>query len=95
MDGNEILMGIVLTIYLLPGIIALQRKHKNANPLFIVNLFFGWTFIGWVGCLAWSLSYQEPRPATAKQPEPANGIGKWIDSPTPNRSTVDTSRLGQ
>ena len=40
----------------MPAIIAAQRGHVNANSIFVMNLFFGWTIIGWVGCLAWSVS---------------------------------------
>jgi hypothetical protein len=25
-------------------------------PIFILNLFFGWSLLGWVICLAWSFS---------------------------------------
>ena len=43
-------------IYLLPAIVALNRVHPNGMPIFIVNLFFGWTLLGWVICLAWAFS---------------------------------------
>lgn len=43
-------------IYLLPAIVALNRAHPNGMPIFIVNLFFGWTLLGWVICLAWAFS---------------------------------------
>jgi hypothetical protein len=78
-DSSNIGLLILGALYLLPGIIASARKHKNRDPIFIVNLFFGWTFIGWVGCLAWSLSHQE-RPALAKQPASESQLGKWIES---------------
>lgn len=44
-----------LAFYLLPTIIALFRHHPNSIPLGIINTVFGWTLIGYVGCLAWSL----------------------------------------
>lgn len=38
----------MLALYFVPWIMAAQRHHRNAAPIGIVNLFFGWTFIGWV-----------------------------------------------
>lgn len=50
-----VLIGILLC-YLLPSVIAYVRDHRNSIPIFIVNLFFGWTLLGWVICLAWAFS---------------------------------------
>jgi hypothetical protein len=43
-----------LAIYFLPTIIAMARGHKNTAAILVVNMFLGWTFLGWVGALAWS-----------------------------------------
>lgn len=42
-------------IYFLPTIIAFSRAHPNRWPVFLINLFFGSTGIGWLGALIWSL----------------------------------------
>lgn len=47
-----LLLGIA--IYFLPAIIAYKKKHANRTIILIINIIFGWTFIGWVGCLVWS-----------------------------------------
>jgi uncharacterized membrane protein len=44
-----------LAVYLLPTIIAAFRRHPNALAIFLIDFLFGWTFIGWVGALIWSL----------------------------------------
>jgi hypothetical protein len=31
------------------------RKKPSANSVFVLNLFLGWTLIGWVGALALAL----------------------------------------
>ena len=41
---------IVVTVYMLPTMIGYRKK--NANAICIVNLFLGWTFLGWVLALA-------------------------------------------
>ena len=51
--GLTVLIAII-SIYFLPTIMAQTRNHKNTVPIFIVNLFLGWTFIVWVGILAWA-----------------------------------------
>src|SRR2546422_622435 len=33
--------------YLLPGINAYQRSHKDRTAILTLNFFLGWTFIGW------------------------------------------------
>lgn len=43
-------------IYFLPALIAARRDHKNMVPIFLLNLFTGWTFLGWVGSLVWAVS---------------------------------------
>ena len=45
-------------LYFLPTFLALARGHPNAFLLAIVNLSLGWTVIGWVGALFWSLTKQ-------------------------------------
>lgn len=45
---------IFLAIYFLPTIIAGKNKKKNGAAIVIVNIFLGWTFIGWVVALAWA-----------------------------------------
>ena len=51
-----IVLGVVGYIYFVPTVIAYQRDHPNASPILIVNLFLGWTLIGWVVSLAWALT---------------------------------------
>ena len=46
---------IGLAFYFIPTIIAVARDHKNKAGIFVVNLLTGWTFLGWVGSLVWSV----------------------------------------
>ncbi len=48
--------GVVLSlIYFFPTIIAAARNRQVASIL-TLNLLLGWTLIGWIICLVWSLS---------------------------------------
>jgi hypothetical protein len=42
--------------YFLPTIIAVVRKHRSVMAIALINTFAGWTFVGWVWPLIWSLA---------------------------------------
>jgi len=37
-----------LAIYFLPTVIAYMNKCVQKDTVFVINLFLGWTFVGWV-----------------------------------------------
>lgn len=45
-----LLVGIL--IYFFPSAIAQGRHVPNVGSIFVINLFLGWTLIGWVVALA-------------------------------------------
>ena len=47
---------ISFMIYFIPSIIAHSRHHQNAIAITVLNVFLGWTFIGWVVALVWSFT---------------------------------------
>jgi hypothetical protein len=51
-----ILFILTLALYFLPTIVAVARKKRNALAIFLLNLFLGITFIGWVVALVWSVT---------------------------------------
>lgn len=50
------LVCLALLVYFLPSIIASDRKHPNANLIFLVNLFLGATGVAWLIILIWACS---------------------------------------
>jgi hypothetical protein len=44
-------IGLAIAVYLLPGLIALQRNRARLRPVIIANLLLGWTVLGWLACL--------------------------------------------
>jgi hypothetical protein len=58
------LFGLIfgLVLLFLPTVIARSRSHPNAGAIFLVNLFFGWTFIGWIVSLVWACARTSSRP---------------------------------
>ncbi len=58
-----ILIMFLIGMYLLPTFVALDRNVVNKWSVVIVNVFLGWTLIGWVVALAMSVRTQrEPKP---------------------------------
>ena|ERR1700731_856632 len=57
------LVTLALSTYLLPSIVAGLRHHHNIGALMVINFLLGWTFIAWVGCLAWACSADVNRDA--------------------------------
>ncbi|QEC46057.1 superinfection immunity protein [Pseudobacter ginsenosidimutans] len=56
--GTEwLLLLIGLPLYFLPTIIAATRHHQATIGVFFLNLFLGWTFLGWIAALIWAFSY--------------------------------------
>jgi len=50
-----LLVVLIFAIYFLPSLIAFLRQHKNSLAIFLLNLFLGWTVLGWVVSLVWSV----------------------------------------
>jgi hypothetical protein len=62
-----VLVGIVgMFGYFLPMIIAILRDHHQIGPIIIVNIFLGWTYVGWVVALAMSVSAVNRRVAAGR-----------------------------
>ncbi|TRZ50036.1 superinfection immunity protein [bacterium] len=50
-----LLVVLIFAIYFLPTLIAFLRQHKNSLAIFLLNLLLGWTVLGWVASLVWSV----------------------------------------
>lgn len=57
-------------LYFLPAIIG--RDKRDASGIFLLNLFLGWTLIGWLIALVWACS-AEPNYSVRLVPVPAGG----------------------
>jgi hypothetical protein len=43
-------------LYLLPTLIAIGNRHTHTASIAVINIFLGWTFLGWVICASWAVS---------------------------------------
>jgi len=58
MEHAVILMILVIAIaiHFLPIILAYGRNAANFWGIVVINVFLGWTFLGWVIALTWAVT---------------------------------------
>ena len=74
--------GIVLGLffYFIPSIVG--RHKRNAGAIFVMNLFLGWLFIGWVIALIWACTKDSSMERLADQRvnyPPRGGRGPYLE----------------
>ena len=68
----SLILLIVILVYVLPSIVAIGRE-RSGGPI-ILNLFLGWTVVGWFVALVWAALLKRP-----SKPEPARvAIGRVV-----------------
>ena len=50
---------VCILVYFLPSIVAQSKQHKNLTGITLLNLFLGWSFLGWVAALVWAVQVQD------------------------------------
>ena len=71
---------IALPVYFVPTIVALLRTPRLYGAAIVVDVFLGWTFIGWVVALAMACS---PRP------QPRSSVPPGWRQPPPSQPPTD------
>lgn len=51
---------LAAVVYLLPALIASYRGHQDTAAIALLTILLGWSFIGWIIALVWSLSAVRP-----------------------------------
>jgi Superinfection immunity protein len=87
--ASLLLVGAIVMAYMFPTFIACIRRVPNTGSVAIINIFLGWTFIGWVVALAMAASSSRPSVTTyvsqtgpisnlprSAQTEPIGGPGR-------------------
>lgn len=54
------LLAVCVILYFIPLMIAVFRSHPNAVAISLLNLLLGWTLLGWIGALIWSVLAKKP-----------------------------------
>jgi hypothetical protein len=62
-------------LYLLPTHEAWKRRQPNLTSIALVNIFLGWSLIGWVVSLAWAC-----KDVPSAQPDSVPAASEWLRS---------------
>jgi Superinfection immunity protein len=54
------IFGFGFVLYFLPAIIAFARHKRDTVSILVLNLFLGWSVIGWVIALVWAAKEDVP-----------------------------------
>lgn len=60
--GGLGLLVVIVLAYFLPAVIAFSRGVPNKGSVLVLNLFLGWTLVGWVVALAMAARSHQQRP---------------------------------
>lgn len=44
----------LVCIYFIPAALAYHRRHKNRLSVLMLNIFLGWSGLGWIVALIWA-----------------------------------------
>ena len=68
MDVGILWLIIAGLLYFAPALVARSRKHKSAQAITLLNIFLGWTVLGWIVAAVWAHTGNtragEPDPST-------------------------------
>src|SRR5690606_18359053 len=69
------------------------RKHHSLTSIVLVNLFFGWTLVGWVAAIAWACAGSDKRATTPerKNAQERQEPAAAAPSPAPPLTTLAVS----
>jgi uncharacterized membrane protein len=63
-------LAFLIGLYFLPTIIASGRHLHERGGIAMLNVFLGWTFIGWVIALIWAITAPAPYYVYVQLPGP-------------------------
>jgi hypothetical protein len=69
-DGLIFLQAAVLLVlvYFVPAVVGWWRHVRHLGSVVVINVFLGWTIIGWVVALAMAVRSREPQPVGSAPP---------------------------
>lgn len=68
-------------LYLLPTFEAWLRNHPNTGAIALLNVFLGWSLVGWVAALIWAIKNTAPATVYVAPPPMPEGTERRYDPP--------------
>ncbi len=63
-----VMLSLIAVMYFVPTVFAFMRGRRNKWKIAAVNLFLGWTFIGWFVAMLMTFAYEAPRDGALPDP---------------------------
>ena len=81
------LVPVFLIVYFIPVLVAIRRRHRFSIAIGLINLFLGWTFLGWLAAMVWAVNRDIKEPGE----DPASsGLPYFLNEPRLNERSIDT-----
>jgi hypothetical protein len=80
---------LVALLYFVPSVIAVMRRHHQTAAIVLLDVFLGWTFLGWVAALVWSTTA-----TTRREPAVAADANGWEDGIQMSSGTIALLGIG-
>lgn len=85
MVGSAIITGLLaaliiavsIGVYLMPTFVACRKKHPYTVGIVLIDIFLGWSLIGWVGALVWACCVPDQKQSVVVRE--MNQINKYDD----------------
>lgn len=55
-----VVLALLAIVYFVPSAVAFGRHHHQRAAILVLNVFLGWTGLGWIGALVWSATAIPP-----------------------------------
>jgi hypothetical protein len=85
LQENKLAIALIVFVYILPGWIAWSRKHPSKWAIILIDIALGWTGIGYLVALIWSLGGTKQTVAIAP------GVSASNAAPTNQNASVASS----
>lgn len=72
-----ILYGFIVIVYFVPSYVGWKTKYSSG--ILILNIFLGWTFLGWVAALVWAVSVPKLENTHSKNKNALESISDFIE----------------
>ena len=85
------MMLIFLVCYFIPAIVASCRRQNATGAIMVLNIFLGWTFIGWAIALVWASTNDLRKEPRGLRAEPGARVRRTL--PRGNQTPTDGGTL--
>jgi hypothetical protein len=79
----SVLIVVLLAAYFIPAVVAGVRHVPHEGSIVVVNIFLGWTLVGWVVALAMACRSVPPRLRLTPPEAPPPGVRAAPSPPQP------------